>query len=210
MPQGGDAWLRLRLGTPTASEFASIMAKGKDGPSLTRSGYMRRLAGEIMTGEPAETYSNHHMVRGQEMEAEARAKYAFMTDTEPQVVGFVRNYGAGASPDSLIGEDGALEIKTKQPDRLIEALLRSDAPPEHKAQCQGVLWIAGRDWIDLAVYWPRMPMVIHRVVRDEAYIRTLAAAVAAFREELDALVERLRQISGAGPSLKEQLQRSVA
>ncbi len=49
--QGTDAWRLLRLGIPTASCFADVLAKGKGGgESLTRGRYMRTLAAEIVTG----------------------------------------------------------------------------------------------------------------------------------------------------------------
>lgn len=193
--QGTEGWFRARLGTPTASEFHAILAKGE---GKTRKSYMLRLAGEIVTGEPSETYSNGHMERGKAMEPEARELYAFMADAEPQQVGFIRNFGAGCSPDSLLGTAGMLEIKTKLPALLIECILRGDFPPEHKAQCQGALWVAEREWIDLAVFWPKMPLFVQRAYRDEAYIAGLRAAVAAFSEELAETVERVRKY-GATP-----------
>jgi hypothetical protein len=76
--------------------------------------------------------------------------------------------------------------------------LRGDFPPEHKAQCQGALWVAEREWIDLAVFWPKMPLFVQRAYRDEAYIASLRTAVAAFGEELAETVERVRKY-GAVP-----------
>lgn len=191
--QNTEEWARLRLGLPTTSMFATILAKGKDGgASVTRRAYLYKLAGEILTDEPAENFTNDHMARGHEMEGAARDLYAFMRDADPELVGFITNYGAGCSPDSLLGEDGMLEIKTKLPHLHIEALLRDGIPPEHKAQCQGQLWIAEREWLDLAIYWPKLPLIVRRVHRDEAYIRDLAAAVVTFSGELAQLVERVR------------------
>lgn len=92
--QGSAEWHRLRCGIPTASNFATVMAKGE---GKTRSKYMRELAGEIITGECAESYSNAHMERGKEQEDDARRLYAFLTDSEPQLVGFIRNGKKGAS-----------------------------------------------------------------------------------------------------------------
>jgi hypothetical protein len=44
---------------PDRLEFSTVMAKGKDGgKSVTRRTYMLKLAGEILTGEPMESYSN--------------------------------------------------------------------------------------------------------------------------------------------------------
>src|ERR1019366_9754937 len=100
--QGTPEWHALRAGIATASKFATIMAKGRDGPSLTRAKYMRQLAGEIITGEPAETYSNGHMARGQEMEADVRRLYAFNAADAVTQVGFIRNGPKGSSPDALV------------------------------------------------------------------------------------------------------------
>ena len=130
------------------------------------------------------------------MEPVARDAYAFMRDADPQPVGFIRNGRAGASPDSLLGNDGLLEIKSKLPHLLVETILRDDMPPEHRAQCQGQLWIAEREWVDIAVYWPGMPLFIHRSYRDEDFIKTLAAAVDQFNAELDEIVAKVRQYGG--------------
>ena len=191
--QGTDEWFLARAGIPTASQFATVMASGRGGgESKTRAKYMRQLAGEIITGKPMEGFTNAHMERGHAMEPEARDLYSFATDTAPQQVGFIRNGQKGCSPDSLVGTNGMLEIKTKLPDLLIECLERDDFPPEHRAQCQGALWVAEREWIDIVVYWPEMPVFIKRAYRDETYISNMAAAVETFNAELAELVERIR------------------
>lgn len=191
--QGTTEWFAARAGIPTASMFSTVMASGRGGgESKTRAKYMRQLAGEIITGMPMEGFSNAHMERGHFMEPEARDLYAFATSTDPEQIGFIRNGMKGCSPDSLIGANGMLEIKTKLPDLLIECIERDDFPPEHRAQCQGALWVAEREWIDICVYWPAMPVFIKRAYRDEEYIKTMSAAVAQFNEELAALVERIR------------------
>ena len=194
LEQGSEAWFAARSGIPTASEFSTVLAKGRDGKSdsKTRQTYLYKLAGEIITGQPTEPYSNAHMERGHAMEAEARATYEFETDAVCERVGFIRNGRAGASPDSLVGANGLVEIKSKLPHLLIETLFRDDFPPDHKAQCQGQLWISEREWIDIAVYWPGMPLFIKRAHRDEAYIRNLAEAVERFNAELDCIVDRVR------------------
>lgn len=192
--QSSPEWYAARLGLPTASMFATVLAKGKGGgASLTRQTYMHKLAGEIITGEPMEGFSNEHMQRGKDMEAEARSTYAFIHGADPKQVGFVVNGRKGASPDSLLGDAGMLEIKTKLPHLMIECILKDEFPAEHKAQCQGALWVAEREWIDIAVYWPKMPLFVKRATRDEAYIKTLSEAVEKFNEELDEVVERIRR-----------------
>lgn len=208
--QGSDEWFRVRAGMPTASRFATIMAKGRDGgASKTRREYMLKLAGEILTGEPMDHYTNHHMERGKEMEAEARDLYAFMKDVDPQQVGFIINGAKGCSPDSLIGNDGMAEIKTKLPHLQIDVLLGSDVPSEHRAQCQGNLWVAEREWLDFVSYWPKLPLFAPRTYRDEPYIKQIEAAVDQFNDELAELVERIRRMSGDTPGLRETLTASL-
>jgi YqaJ-like recombinase protein len=192
--QRSEEWFAARAGIPTASEFSTVMAEGKGGnASVTRGKYLRQLAGEILTGEAApEGYSNLHMERGREMEAEARSLYAFLTDSEPQQVGFIRNGRKGGSPDSLIGANGGLEIKTAIPAIQIDRLQRGILPPEHKAQVQGTLWVTEREWWDFVSYWPKLPPLIVRVYRDEPYIDQLAKAIDAFNTELDSIVASIR------------------
>jgi len=189
MDQGGDEWFKARLGIPTASKFATVMAKGE---GKTRSEYMRKLAGEIITGEVTESFSNSHTERGKEMEDEARQTYAFINSVEPELVGFIRNGEKGASPDSLIGVIGGLEIKTALPHIQIDRLERNRLPPEHKAQVQGNLWISDREWWDFVSYWPRLPMLCVRVFRDEDYIKTMSDEIDRFNDEKAALIERIR------------------
>lgn len=187
--QNSDEWFSARMGIPTASKFATVMAKGE---GKTRSEYMRKLAGEILTEEPSESFSNSHTERGHELEDVARREYAFITGNEPVRVGFVRNGEKGASPDSLIGENGGLEIKTALPHIQIDRLERDRLPPEHKAQVQGNLWVTEREFWDFVSYWPKLPMLNVRVYRDEEYIKTMADEVNRFNDELAALVERIR------------------
>lgn len=192
--QGSAEWFSCRAGIPTASEFATVMASGRDGgASKTRRTYMLKLAGEIITGQPSESYSNAHMERGHEMEPEARDLYAFTRRVEPELVGFIRNGNKGGSPDSLIGNSGMLEIKTKLPHLLIDLLLKDEFPPDHKAQCMGNLWVSEREWIDIACYWPGLPLFVKRATRDEDYIAKLSDAVDQFNAELAEVVERVRR-----------------
>jgi hypothetical protein len=157
--QGSPEWFACRLGLPSASNFSSILAKGE---GKTRKTYLHRLAGEIITGEPAETFQSQAMERGKVMEEEARDLYAFVNDAPLQRVGFVRNGDKGASPDSLIQGNGGLEIKTQKAELLVGTILDGRFPSEHKAQVQGNLWVCEREWWDLVVYWPKMPLFVQR------------------------------------------------
>ncbi len=192
--QSSPEWYLARLGIPTASEFKTVVSVNKDAKDKkTRTEYMRKLAGEILTGDPAESYSNAHMERGKLLEPEARDLYAFMRDVEPEIVGFVKNHDAGCSPDSLVGKNGGLEIKTALPHIQIDRLQRGELPSEYRAQVQGNIWLCERDWWDFVSYCPKLPPLIVRVPRDDGYIATLSGAVRQFNEELAATVDMIRR-----------------
>ena len=70
--QGTDEWHMARLGIPTASNFGSVMAKGKSGgESVMRADYVTRLALERLTGKPQEDDAprdNDNIKNGRERE----------------------------------------------------------------------------------------------------------------------------------------------
>ena len=192
--QGTSEWFAARMGIPTASEFSTVMAIGpKGGKSVTRVSYLNKLVGEIVTGEPMGSYSNPDMERGKLMEDEARDLYCFAHDVEPNRVGFIRNGDKGASPDSLLGSNGGLEIKSAAAHIQVARLLADEVPPEHIAQVQGNIWVAEREWWDFTSYCPKMPLFVKRVYRDEDYIKKLALAVELFNVELQQTVDYIRR-----------------
>jgi len=188
--QNSPEWFEARRGVPTASQFKAILAKGE---GKTRRTYMMKLAGEILTGERMESFSNEYTERGHEFEPEARDLYTFQTGAELRRCGFIRNGKAGCSPDSLIGEEGGLEIKSQSPHLLIETILKDEFPSEHRAQVQGTLWITKRQWWDIAVYYRGVPLFVKRTQRDEKYIQTLATEVDRFNAELADVVSQIRR-----------------
>ena len=198
MPQGSPEWLAARLGRVTMSELKALLVKGKSPGGLGAGAitYMHQLIGERITGELAEPFQgNAHTRRGHELEGVARALYCDATDEpQPQEVGIILNHEVGYSPDSLVGDDGLLEIKTKLPKFQIEVLLNGAIPDEHMPQCQGGLWVSEREWIDFVSYWPGMPLFIKRAYRDDIMIRTIAERVEAFHEEME---RRMSQVMAA-------------
>ena len=191
--QGTPEWLEIRKGLPTASMFKEVMAKKgpRGGIQKGRQTYMYKLAGEIISGEPMDNYTNFHMDRGSERESEGSDLYAFLRDVEPVQVGFIRNGNCGASPDALIGDDGLWENKDALAHIQIERLLKGVLPPEHKAQSQGQLMVSQRSWVDWMSHCRGLPPLIVRVERDEEYIAGLKIDVEEFVEELNALVNRI-------------------
>lgn len=198
--QGSDEWFALRLGIPTASNFSAVV---RDADAATRALYMRVLAGELLTGVPAEGHKivTAAMARGNEMEPEAREHYArtnFGAGVER--VGFMRRKMpsgryVGASPDALLAKrKGGLEIKTMRPDLMIDRLVKGSAmPPEHRWQVYGTMMVGGLDYVELMLFYRGMPVAPKfKLGRDEAVIKEILDAVERFDHELHKLVEKVR------------------
>lgn len=191
--QGDDAWFEHRLGRPTASNFKKIMAKGE---GKVRDEYLRKIAGERLSGERMESFSNSYTERGTAVEPEAIETYEFLSNNTVRRVALVvhREGIASCSPDGLIGDKGGLECKSQSPHLLIETVRLDRMPPEHKAQVQGALWICEREWWDVICFYRSMPVCPRfRVWRDEAYIKSLDAEVRRFNEDVEALCEKVRR-----------------
>ncbi|MDD2046143.1 lambda exonuclease family protein [Pseudomonas putida] len=194
--QGTPEWLALRLGIITCSELDCLLVagKGESGFGVAAFTYMDQLIGERITEEAADPFSgNRHTERGHEKEGVALGLYCDREDVQAQQVGIILNHGIGYSPDSLIGEKGLIEIKTKLPKFQVSVILNGEVPKEHVAQCQGGLWVSEREWLDFISYWPGMPLFVKRVYRDEAMIRKLTERVKTFYEILD---ERMNKVLG--------------
>lgn len=195
LPQGSPDWFQIRAGKATASEFASVLAKGE---GKMRAKVLRRIVAERLTGKPTESYSNGHMERGQDQEPLARMAYEVATDHIVKQVGFIDHDKllSGCSPDGLILEHrkGA-EIKCVIPTVQVETVLRGGYPPEHKAQIQGSMWITGYEEWDFCSFSPDMPAhlrtYIFTVKRDEEYIAALEAEVRKLLNEVEETLAKL-------------------
>jgi hypothetical protein len=202
--QRTEEWHALRRGVPTASRFGTIMASGKDGDaSKRRKKLLYQLAGEVLSGQTAKTFRNEDMDRGTEMEPRAVADFAAKTFDKLTPVGFVRRtiadplggpWVVGASPDMMVGEDGGLEIKTMAPDLLCELIDNGcRLPAQHRAQCQGTLWVTGWRFVVLKLFYDGFPTSPEfRIERDEAYIVELKRGVEIFEYDLRTLVKKVK------------------
>ena len=106
--QRSPEWFAFRLGKPSASRVADVMAKTRSGPAASRTNYMMQLLCERLTGNREESYVNAAMQRGTDLEAVARSAYEIATGrlvaecgsfAHPDLPNFI------ASPDGLVGDD---------------------------------------------------------------------------------------------------------
>jgi len=192
-PQGSPEWFKIRCGIPTASNFDKLVtSEGK--LSKQRQKYLYKVAGEYITGVPEETYQNAAMVRGVEMEAEARNLYQVINDVEVQQVGFCvgePDIEYGCSPDGLVGDNGMIEIKCPSLAVHVGYLLDGKLPVDYVQQVQGELLVTGRDWNDFVSYYPGIKPLIVRVQRDGEFIRALRIELKSFCKQLRETIKKL-------------------
>ena len=199
--QGESEWLQARAGLVTASLFKEIITPlGKKTTGARPHTYMNVLLGEWLSGKPSDKYISKAMIRGTELEPQARDSYAFLADCDPEQVGLVYlddKRLVSCSPDALIGENGGWECKCPLDHNHIATMLKNVMPNEHIPQVQGCLWICEREWWDFMSYHPDMEPMIHRVYRDESYIRTLKKYVDEFIDDMMEKREQLNKMRGA-------------
>jgi len=183
--QGTPEWFTFRLGRVTASNFAKVLS------GRSRSGYktyLRDLVAEYVTQKPMKGYKSKAMEEGLATEPQARDYYAELNNVSVEQVGFIElGDNIGCSPDGLVGTDGMIQIKCPEAPHHIDYYTTNVFPSEHKAQVQGELWVAERQWSDFIshnVDVKHRPHWSIRVQRDEPYIKDLAKAVENFAEEL--------------------------
>ena len=204
MVQGSPEWHQARLGKVTASRISDVAAKIKTGWGASRAKYMGELIAESLTHEPTPSFSNAAMQHGTDTEPQAAAAYAFYTDAELELVGFVDHPKidqAGCSPDRLIGKDGLVEIKCPQTSTHIDTLLGGSIPKKYIDQMQWQLACTKRKWCDFVSFDPRMPpetqLFIQRVERDKERIKELEEMVVEFLTEMNEKIDRLTKLENA-------------
>jgi putative phage-type endonuclease len=189
MEQGGEEWLSIRMGKVTGSVFKTAMA-GKS--TSGRKTLMYYILGEIESKEPRPNKADSNMKWGTEHEDEARTKYEAVYGVEVTQVGFVElNEFIGVSPDGLIGDDGAIEIKCPLISTHIKYRTEKKMPSDYVDQVQGILWVTGRKWCDFVSYHPasKTPIWKIRVQRDEQKIAEIEVKVNIFIDEIKAIIK---------------------
>lgn len=206
--QGSDAWFSARLGRPTGSVYADVLAKGRDGgKSVTRQKLIVKLALELVTGKPAaQAFKTQAMLDGTEREPIARAMYEASRGVFVDEVGFCQHdtIFTGVSPDGLVGDAGMVEFKSpiESTHREYMELGTGKCPSEYRWQILGQLWVCEREWCDFVSYSPNFSdnaqLIVRRVYRDEAAIKELEAGVIRLIDEVRAEEAAIRNYKDIG------------
>jgi hypothetical protein len=192
--QGSEAWLLLRQGRPTASEFDSLVTpefvprKGQ-----TPETYLYRKLAEVFAGVSTDTVNSWAMDQGAILESEAIPWFEFQYDVKVRRVGFVTtdDMKVGCSPDGLIGEDGGIEVKCPQAHTHLQYLMEGRVPKEYLAQVHGCMFVTGRSWWNFISYHRKFPPLVVRVERDETIQAVLAQVLAAFVAKFEAALAKV-------------------
>ena len=214
-PQGSDEWLAVRRGAVTGSRFKDCRDKLKSGlPSKACIAYAMDVARERCGGFAPAKFQNAAMRVGVEQEPLARRAYENATGNLVEEVGFFTTQDGlfGLSPDGLIDDDGVLEIKTMvSSDTLFTAFAAGDVS-EYIDQCNGYLWLLGRQWVDLVLWAPDLGVhIVKRITRDEEAIEALEADLMAFQKLVAQYETSLRKaLQGTAVVLEESSSSPVA
>lgn len=190
--QGSEAWHQARLGIPTASQFNRIItSSGK--PSGQSQGYMAELIAAHLTHANQESYQSADMVRGNELEGQARARYELTTGNDVVEVGGVyldEHRTVMASPDGLIPAlKRGLEIKCPRIQTHIQYCWAGTLPTAYILQVQGNMWVSDYETWDFVSFCPEytpQPILIVTVQRDEKLIKIMDQSIRAFSKTLEA------------------------
>ena len=190
--QGTEEWLIARLGIPTATGIESIVTPtGRKSGAWT--GYLAGLVAESIEGL-TEDFKSPEMLRGNQLENQARMAYEFETGNDViQVGGVYRN----ADKDMMISPDGlipnlrkGLEIKCPKMKTHIKYIIEGVVPSEYIIQVQASLWVTGYDTWDFVSYCPeyqKQTLFIHTKKPDPVLMKAFDKYIPKFIETLKAL-----------------------
>jgi hypothetical protein len=202
LEQGTPEWFAARCGIVTASVIGQLVTAKTFKPAVndTSRALTYLLAAERITGRVVPTFTNAAMERGNLDEPIARDKYSEHHAPVTEVGFMVRTFTGfqiGYSPDGLVGDDGLIEIKSREPKKHLATILADEVPGENMAQCQAGLLVSGRDWIDYVSFCGGMPLWTRRVEPDPKWHDAILDAVELFENNaLDIIANYMEAIDG--------------
>jgi hypothetical protein len=173
--QYDKTWWELHQGRPSASNMSKIITPAKGDFSKSALEYIYELIAELYDPDYGlmDDYVTAAMKNGSIMEPESRRFYEMERNCDVQEVGICESDCGRfiCSPDSLVGDDGVLELKNPKYKTQIKYLHQGVLPDEHKVQCHGHILVCKRPWCDFMSYCNRLPPLLIRVVPDEFTVK---------------------------------------
>jgi hypothetical protein len=202
LEQGTDEWLAERCGIVTASVVGLLVTAKtlKPAENDTARSLTAALTAERITGHVEPMHVSSDMERGTLDEPYARDVYGEHYAPVTEVGFMVRDdwgFRLGYSPDGLVGDDGLIEIKSRNQKIQLATILADEVPAGNMAQCQAGLLVSGRDWLDYVSYSGGMPLYVKRVYPDIRWHHAIKEAVELFEtNSADIITQYLGAIEG--------------
>lgn len=131
--QGTDEWHQLRKGKVTGTYLKSIMGT----PKARQEAIYEMIAERLTIGIESETTWENAMDRGLRLEDDAITLFEFETGKQVERTGFCEddtNPLIANSPDGLIGENEAVEVKCLEGKKHVKAWLTGLVPDDYQWQ----------------------------------------------------------------------------
>ncbi len=198
--QRTDEWHAQRCGKFTGSRFVDVLARNKKTGEKLKAWHelIWQVVVERLTQQPMEGPTGFALQWGTDVEPFARQAYELETGLAVEESEFIQHPKfpfVGCSPDGLVGSDGGLEMKCPKSSIVHLERFVEGVPAEYVPQIQGSMWVTGREWWDFVSFDPRMPeshqLFIRRVKRDDAFIASLAVAIAEAEDAAQSLMDRV-------------------
>jgi putative phage-type endonuclease len=165
--QGSYEWLLVRSGKLTGTRLKKLM--GSD-PLAVLDKIITEQEGVIeMDG-----YQSAAMQWGEDYEPLALTEYEKIKQVSVDRVGFIQsstNPLIGLSPDGLVGDNGAVEVKCPDTETHVRYIRQGKLPSDYKYQAAMYFIVHEKlEWLDFVSFDPRLirkPMFIHRSTRDD-------------------------------------------
>jgi len=212
MEQQSDAWFLARKGKFTSSQIHKLLGEPKSKEAKERGDlsdgaltYIMECIAESVGGEIPK-FSNFATERGNELEPQAKVKYAFETGNKVFGISFIeRDRHYGGSPDGKVEENdiiGGLEIKCPYNSSIHLEHCLIKTPEYFKAyfkeyywQCVSHINLMEVEWCDFVSYDPRINhdkcFHVFRLQRDEKELELLNKKIAKAKEVKQQLIEQI-------------------
>lgn len=210
LEQRTPEWLQMRVGCCTGSRIIDVTKRLQKASNGKKAGdyakahddYMWELVCERLTGRSMDHYVTPYMEDGIQNEPLARAAYEIATNFDVRPVGLAMHPSIkwfASSPDSLVGNDGLLEIKCLKSNNHLDIVRSGQIPEEYMPQMMAEMACAEREWCDFVAFDPLMPPKLQlfgrRFYRDDKLIAMMESEVESFLAEVEETLQQLQQVS---------------
>lgn len=191
--QGSPEWLAVRCGLITASETKLIITPTlKIAANDKTKMHLYELCAQRISKYVEPAYVSDDMQRGNFDEIEARIIYHEKVSPVKEV-GFITNdkwgFTIGYSPDSVVGDDGQIEIKSRKQKFQMQTIATETIDSDFIIQLQTGLLVSERKWCDFVQYSNGMPLYIKRCYPDDVIQSAIVEAAKDFEGKMKETIE---------------------